>query len=342
MRPPDRFQFARFENYNVQEPSQAEALVNTRAFVEELQHRRNLIVRIRRLLRSNPDDGQRGLYLVGPVGTGKTHLLASMYYALHPEIPCAFITSSSLYRIPEPPSVLADRIASRYRVLCLDEVEADDPANEAKLVAILRILASKGVTVLATSNIEPERFVSVAYGNDRFRRFLVEQFHDRYTVLFVGGDDYRRQLEKKGVAWVGPHLQTREAMRTVYHADLRKKKWVTFDELLAASIETEHTTLLRRLGAFSSLYISDISIRDTDDALRLLRVIDDLYLLPEPPDLHFTTETHPENWFSASALHGSMAKGIADKFKRTISRMQAMCRLEELDGLPAIALKKSA
>lgn len=342
MRPPDRFQSARFENYDVREPSQAEALESARAFVEKLRSRQGFTSRIRRFLRSSSSDGQRGLYLVGPVGTGKTHLLASMYHALHPEIPCAFITSASLYRIPEPPSILAERIARRYRVLCLDEVEADDPANEAKLVAILRILASKGVTVLATSNIEPERFVSVAYGNDRFRRFLIEQFHDRYTVVFVGGDDYRQRLEKTGIAWLGPAHLTREAMRTVYQSDLRKKKWITFDELLEASIETEHTALLRRLGAFSSIYIADISIRDTDDALRLLRIIDDLYLIPDPPVLHFTSETHPQNWFSASALHGSIAIGIAEKFKRTVSRVQAMCRLEVLADRPPIELKKSA
>ena len=68
----------------------------------------------------------------------------------------------------------------------------------------------------------------------------------------------------------------------------------------------------------------------TDDALRLLRLIDDLYLHPEPPTLYFTAPETPEAWLRPDAAHGSLEQGIAEKFTRTASRLYALCEVEVL------------
>ncbi len=158
------------------------------------------------------DDGLRGgLYLVGPVGTGKTHLLASIFHALSTPVTdgarpvaCAYTHSSALFRAQEPPDAYAERVAARARVLCLDEVELDDPAGEVRLIAVLRALRERGVTLAATSNAEPDAFVSAEMsGRDRLERFISEEFAAQYHVVLVRGDDFRQGLEKEGRAWIG-------------------------------------------------------------------------------------------------------------------------------------------
>lgn len=328
---PARYAHATFARYDAQTSSQHQAVAEARALADRVRaatHARRLVARLKGL----PPVGTKGLYLVGPVGTGKTHLLAAIYHALHPGIPCVFMTARALFRSTHTPEQDAVRLARAGRVLLLDEVEIDDPANEARLVLTLKALAKRGMVVVATSNVEPERFLSAAYGGDRFRRFLMEEFREDYRVVLVGGDDYRRTLPRSGRAWIGPAEVTSVEMQQAYDAAENPKRWLAFSDLLRQSTETEHTALVRSLGAAQSLFVESIAITDTDDALRLLRLVDDLYLLPDPPTFHFTAETMPEQWFAASRLHGTLEKGIADKFSRTVSRLHALCVIEQVEA----------
>ncbi|HLT46641.1 MAG TPA: AFG1/ZapE family ATPase [Rubricoccaceae bacterium] len=330
-RPPERFRGASFASYRPQTPSQDRALQEARRFAERVR-RRHLQPRFLRWLRPEDELGA-GLYLVGPVGTGKTHLLAALYGALHgsgdaPQVPCAFVHSSALFRATARPEDYAKALAERFDVLLLDEVELDDPASEVRLLGVLKTLRRLGVTVAATSNAEPERFVSAAFGRDRLERFLSEEFRRQYHVVFVGGEDFRQRMEKPGRAWVGPPAATHAAMQAAFDAAEGFKRWLTFANLLRLAAETERGALARELAALDALFVEGIRIRDTDDALRLLRIVDDLYAEPRPPVLYFTSEEPPAQWFAASAQHGALERGIAEKFARTTSRLAALARIE--------------
>ena len=339
--PPARYDDARLGGYRPQTESQAEALRKARQFVRLVRVRAGRPAWLRLFQR---DDGLRGgLYLVGPVGTGKTHLLASIYHALtSPEggtggragaapVPCAYTHSSALFRATEPPDAYADRVAAEARVLCLDEVELDDPAGEVRLIAVLRALRERGVTLAATSNAEPERFVSGHLGRDRLERFISEEFERQYHVAFVGGDDFRQGLEKEGRAWVGEAGAARAAMRRAYEAAPEPKRWLAFGDLLWLTTEVERTRLAADLGASGALFVDGIDVGDTDDALRLLRVADDLYGLPAPPTLYFTSATEPAAWFAAEG-RGGVEAAIAEKFARTTSRLTALAEVERVSG----------
>ncbi|MDX1438470.1 MAG: AFG1/ZapE family ATPase [Rubricoccaceae bacterium] len=324
--PPERFRHVSFASYQPQTSSQDLARKSAKSFVEKVR-RRYSIQRLFRGLRG--DDGLgSGLYLVGPVGTGKTHLLASIYHALHPGVPCAFVHSSQLFRSAERPEDYAKALASAFRLLLIDEIELDDPAAEARLIGVLKALKKLRVTVAATSNAEPEKFVSAEFGRDRLERFISEEFRRQYRVVFVGGEDYRKRLQKPGKAWIGPSDQTERAMRSVFESAPGSRKWITFSDLLNMATETERTALSNNLVQYRELYIADISVGNTDDALRLLRIIDDLYGSNNPPTLYFTAEEPPAQWFAPSGSQNSLERGIAEKFARTVSRLNALASIE--------------
>lgn len=331
---PARFAKATFATYKPQTPSQAESLGEASRFVDDVLGVRKVKRTIARLRKTAPLP-YKGVYLVGPVGTGKTHLLSAVYNALHPAVPCAFMTAASFFRTTDTPETFARKIASRFRVLCMDEIELDDPANEVRLVRTLKALDRASVLVVATSNVEPDKFLATAYGGDRFRRFLSEEFRKQYHVILVRGDDFRKRLPKLGYAWIGPSAETLPLLDAQCRKEAKPHRRFTFPDLLRATVDLPHAVLMADLREAEALYLTDIAISDTDQALRLLRVIDEIYLMPTPPTLYFTAEVAPDCWFTPEQLHGVLEKGIAEKFLRTVSRLQAMCHIQHLELLQA-------
>jgi cell division protein ZapE len=79
---------------------------------------------------------------------------------------------------------------------------------------------------------------------------------------------------------------------------------------------------------YDHLFIAGVEIDNTDDALRLLRIVDDLYVHPEAPRLHFSAATPPHRWFRAADQGHGLAADVARKFTRTVSRLHALCDIE--------------
>lgn len=332
--PPDRFAAATFKTYRPTTPSQSAAWRIARTFAEQLRPPNAFSDRLRRFFGASAAPDWHGLYFVGPVGTGKTHLIAAMYHALHPDVPCAFLHSSTLFRTTAPPPRYAEALAARCDVLCLDEVEIDDPANEVRLVGVLKALDAHGVKLLATSNVTPEQFMGNRMSSGRFERFLQKEFAERYRLVFVGGADYRAQhaeaTDAPGRGWIGPPEQTETALRDAYRAADGERLWLSFDALRDASRTTAHERLIDRLVAHDHLFVADIALHTTDDALRLLRIVDDLYVRPDAPRLYFSAATPPKQWFHVADQGSGLAADVAEKFTRTASRLHALCDIHPL------------
>ena len=147
---------------------------------------------------------ERGLYLWGGVGRGKTWLMDLFYQAL----PAAgkerlhyhrFMqrTHAELRRLSGragPLDHVARELARQVRVLCLDEFVVTDIGDAVILAGLLRALFREGVTLVTTSNVPPEQLYRDGIQRASFLP-AIDLLQAHTEVLHLAGDrDYRRQI----------------------------------------------------------------------------------------------------------------------------------------------------
>ncbi len=149
----------------------------------------------------------RGLYLWGGVGRGKTYLVDTFFDALplerkqrihfHSFMRSVHAELKQLRHQQEPLRVVARHFADRARVICLDEFFVSDITDAMLLYGLLQELFARGVTLITTSNIEPDGLYQDGLQRARFLP-AIELLKQHLDVLNVdGGVDYRlRYLEK--------------------------------------------------------------------------------------------------------------------------------------------------
>ena len=175
-----------------------------------------------RLLRQRGEDGPRGwwfrlqdrlagpvrgLYIWGDTGRGKTWLVDLFHQALpfdaklrqhfHRFMATVHHELAGLSGERDPLAVVADRIARRTQVICFDEFFVSDIADAMLLGTLFAHLFDRGITLVATSNIPPDRLYEGGLQRERFLPAIGLIKH-HCDVLHVGGrTDYRlRALER--------------------------------------------------------------------------------------------------------------------------------------------------
>jgi len=150
---------------------------------------------------------QRGLYIWGGVGRGKTMLMDLFYECLPKERRMRLHFHRFMRRVhaglneyagtPDPLRKVAASLAEQGDILCFDEFFVSDIGDAMILAEVLDALFKLGVTLVATSNVEPQRL----YENGlQRRRFLpaIDLLHKHTHVEHVAaGMDFRlRALEQ--------------------------------------------------------------------------------------------------------------------------------------------------
>lgn len=143
----------------------------------------------------------RGLYLWGGVGRGKTFLMDAFFSALpftrkrrdhfHRFMQDIHARRAHYPDTPDPLRRVADEIALESRVLCFDEFFVDDIADAMILSRLFEGLFERGVTLVTTSNLAPDRLYENGLQRAHFLPFI-EVLQQQVDVLAVEGDtDYR-------------------------------------------------------------------------------------------------------------------------------------------------------
>ena len=145
-----------------------------------------------------------GLYMWGGVGRGKTYLMDVFFQALpfkekrrmhfHRFMQKVHREMRERQGEKNPLVSIARKFASQARVLCFDEFFVTDITDAMILAGLMGELFANGVTLVATSNIEPDGLYKDGLQRARFLP-AIELLKQYTKVLNVdGGNDYRLRL----------------------------------------------------------------------------------------------------------------------------------------------------
>ncbi len=182
------------------DPGQLAAAARLDALADELERPR-APWRLRIARRLGRGAGPRGVYLWGGVGRGKTRLMDLFYDSLrlaerqrvHFYVLMRSV-HSELRTIGErtaPLELVAERVASRTRLLCLDEFFVSDIGDAMLLTGLLDGLFRRGVTLVATSNQPPRDLYRDGLQRARFLPAIARLEANLDVVHLDGTVDYR-------------------------------------------------------------------------------------------------------------------------------------------------------
>ena len=301
----------------------------------------------------------RGLYIWGGVGRGKS-MLMDMFFAraavakkrrvhfhafmaeVHGEI---FAWRQALkkgtVKGEDPIEPVADKIARSALLLCFDEFTITDIADAMILGRLFKAFFSRGVVIVATSNVEP-----VLLYRDGLNRALflptIALIEDKMDVLMLDSrTDFRMEKLAGSATFHVPvdaaaTMALTEAFRTLTGAETGNPttlrvlgRHVAVPQARANVARFRFADLCERpLGAqdylaiarrFHTVIIDDIPVlmaSQANEAKRFIILIDTLY------------EAHVKIFASAEAAPAALFKGTegreAFEFARTVSRLNEM------------------
>ncbi len=304
---------------------------------------------LRAISRRGASPAERGLYLWGPVGRGKTWLMDLFFQSLpfperrrrhfHRFMHEVHAELRSLRGVAAPLEKVAERLAANVRVLCFDELFVTDIADAMILGGLFEGLFRRGVTLVVTSNVPPGDLYRNGLQRQRFLP-AIELIERHVEIVTAGGDrDYRlRQLTQAGTYLPSGDSNTTARLRTLFaelsdHAEacdgtveiegraipvLRQSEgaaWFDFQALCGGPRSQDDYIEIAR--NYQSVVVSDVPVMDTlreDEARRFIALVDELY------------DRCVKLVISAAAPPTQLYRGerLLLEFQRTVSRLTEM------------------
>ncbi len=307
------------------------------------------------LRRSRRAEPERGVYLWGGVGRGKTWLMDLFFESLpfaearrrhfHRFMHDVHASLKRLREQTDPLERLAERIARDTRVLCFDELAVADIADAMIIGGLLSGLTSRGVSLVATSNLRP---ADLYRGGLQRQRFLPAiKLIERHTEVFevAGSTDYRlRRLTRAGTYLAADAPDAAARLQALFdsladHGTLTGGSikiagraipvvrcsggavWFEFSALCAGPRSQDDYIEIAR--EFGSVVVSNVPVLDAlheNEARRFIALVDELY------------DRGVNLVVSAAAAPAELYRGerLVAEFRRTASRLVEMQSAEYL------------
>lgn len=314
--PPPHFAAVRFDTYlpDPGAPSQAFAVRELEKFAADInQSATAKTKRFRRSARRRSSaDEASGVYLDGGFGVGKTHLLASLWFATATTEHRAYGTFVEYTNLVGALGFEATVAAlSDYSLVCIDEFELDDPGDTVLMSSLLTRLAEGGVRLAATSNTLPDKLGEGRFAADDFLR-EIQGLASKFEIVRIDGDDYRH----RGLPKAPPPLSAAAVER--YATQHRGSSIDDFEELLTHLGQVHPSRYGAMLDGVQVACLQNVrQLTDQADALRLVVLVDRMY----DRDIEIVASGIPlDELFQADMLAG----GYRKKYRRAISRLAAL------------------
>ncbi|AXU97973.1 cell division protein ZapE [Erwinia persicina] len=320
-----------------------------------------LLNRLNKLLGKSKNDVQtpaQGLYMWGGVGRGKTWLMDMFFRAIPGERKQRLHFHRFMLRVhqeltelqgqSDPLQIVADRFKAETDLLCFDEFFVSDITDAMLLGTLMEALFSRGITLVATSNIPPDDLYRNGLQRARFVP-AIEMIKQHCDVMNVdAGIDYRLRTLTSAHLWMTPlGDETTKEMERMFIAlagkpredheplEINHRQLPTLgmaEGVLAMNFlalcgegrsQHDYIELSRR---FHSVLLYDVPVmiyKTEDQARRFLALVDEFY------------ERHVKLVVSAETSLYEIYQGTRLKFEyqRCVSRLQEM-QSEEYLRLP--------
>ncbi|MBZ9612228.1 cell division protein ZapE [Rheinheimera maricola] len=290
-----------------------------------------------------------GLYFWGGVGRGKTYLVDTFYECLPTTRKMRIHFHRFMHRVHEelkqlkgvsdPLDKVADKFKREVDILCFDEFFVSDITDAMILGTLMHALFARGITLVATSNIEPDGLYRNGLQRARFLPAIALIKQHTQIINVDSGIDYRLRTLEKAEIYHAPLdtaaeinlLQYFNALSTEprqqdIHIEVANRKlharyeadgvvWFGFKELCeTARSQYDYMELSR---CYHTVLLSGVKAmgRQNDDvARRFIALVDEFY--DRSVKLIISAETQLEQLYSDGIL--------SFEFKRCISRLQEM------------------
>lgn len=340
----------------IEDPEQSTA-------AERLEHVRDALVAAGPLpartwlgrLRGGRRPPVRGLYLWGDVGRGKTWLLDLFFHSLpfpdrrrwhfHRFMQAVHGELAGLKGTADPMERVAERLMDGARVLCLDEFVVTDIGDAMLLAQLLRALVGQGVTLVTTSNAEPDDLYKDGIQRAGFLPAIELLKRHTLVVRLRGDTDYRlRYLEQVPIYLtplgagadgrlaeefrrLAPDTAEADGIVEVNGRPVRFRRraddcaWFDFEALCGPP--RSQNDYIELACCHHTVILSDVPVLDgsaDDKARRFVHLVDEFY------------DRNVKLILSAAALPEKLYCGerLAFEFRRTASRLQEMQSREYL------------
>ncbi|KEY59957.1 cell division protein ZapE [Serratia sp. DD3] len=165
----------------------------------------------------------QGLYMWGGVGRGKTWLMDLFFHSLPDDRKLRLHFHRFMLRVHEelmtlqghenPLEIIADGFKAQTDVLCFDEFFVSDITDAMLLATLLQALFARGITLVATSNIQPDDLYRHGLQRARFLPAIALIKAHCEVMNVDAGIDYRLRTLTQAHLYLTPLTeQTQEAM----------------------------------------------------------------------------------------------------------------------------------
>ena len=291
----------------------------------------------------------KGLYFWGGVGRGKTYLVDTFFECLPTQRKMRIHFHRFMHRVHEelkqlkgvsdPLEKVADNFKAQTDIICFDEFFVSDITDAMILGTLMQALFARGITLVATSNIEPDGLYR--NGLQRARFLPAIELIKRYTkvVNVDSGIDYRlRTLEQAEIYHYPLDTQADQNLEQYFLAlsveprqhkvsiEVANRKlqtqaeadgivWFSFHELCeTARSQYDYMELSKLYHTVLLSGVQAMGQHNDDVARRFIALVDEFY------------ERHVKLIISAAVPLEQLYQGglLSFEFKRCISRLQEM------------------
>ncbi len=297
----------------------------------------------------------KGIYLCGDVGRGKTMLMDIFYESLPIKNKLRLHFHSFMIMIHKelnrlkskrnPLGLVAKDISKKAKIICLDEFSISDIADAMILGNLLKELFHKGVTLILTSNTEPDKLYLNGLQRERFLP-AINLIKKNTNIFFLNSNnDYRLSFLEKADIYQYPitednnikiknyfNMMAANKIENKSYININNRKintikisdsiiWFNFDDI--CSSPRNKNDYIEIIKYYKTVIITNIPVLTLDhenQARRFITLIDEFY------------DRKVKMIFLAAAAIDKLYSGkkLAFEFKRTISRLKEMQSYEYL------------